>query len=378
MTRITPILRLRARLSRGGASGARTLASTGPGQPERRSPGRRVVSCTVLATIVTVGMSVAMLGAPARPAGADTVAPGFGSPTTSVTTFAGNPFVDVVQANGSPTPTLSLSGSAPAGSTFADNGNGTGTFRWTPSVDIITTEDDTFTVTATNAQGSATLTVTVVVNPALQILGPTAYTVADGDPLELGWDVDNSVPGFPTLTESGVLPAGLTFTTTGHGESSLAGTTSTDGSADGVYPITITASNGIAPEMTKTTIVTVEPPSPVSFTSAPSLTVQVGTPFTFTVTLGGAPTESIWDGRANSRIMFPTNPFPPGVNFQDNGDGTGTISGTVQDAGQYPGEFITFYPFPGFPRPSPDLHTQCRVAGPGLVHECGVGDRVGR
>ena len=153
-------------------------------------------------------------------------------------------------------------------------------------MDITTTEDDTITLTATNTVGTATLNYSIVVDPALQILGPDRLHGGRWRPARAGLGRGQLGPrSSPPLTESGVLPAGLTFTTTGHGESSLAGKTSTDGSADGVYPITITASNGIAPEMTKTTIVTVEPPSPVSFTSAPSLTVQVGTPFTFTVTL---------------------------------------------------------------------------------------------
>jgi hypothetical protein len=314
----------------------------------------RRVQSILLAIVVTLGVSVATLGAGVGPAGADDSAPVFFG-QTSATAYGGNPFALQVQANGIPFPTLSLSGPAPAGLTVTDDGLGRGVINWTPPADITTPETDSVTVTATNTEGMATETITIMVVPGLTITGPPTYKVADGDPLEAFWRTYINAVTPPSLTESGALPAGLTFVDDGSGDAQLKGTTSSDGSADGVYPITVTAHNGIEPDETSTTIITVEPPSPVTFTSASSLTVQVGQPFSFTVTTGGAPNETLMVGAVNSRPgSFPSNPFPSGVSFVDNGDGTATLSGTVQpdEAGQHLGEFLTFYPFPGFARPT--------------------------
>ena len=54
-------------------------------------------------------------------------------------------------------------------------------------------------------------------------------------------------------------------------------------------------------------------------TSAPGTTLTVGMPGTFTVTTTGTPTPTISDGGAT---------LPSGVTFVDNGNGTGTLSGT--------------------------------------------------
>ena len=47
-----------------------------------------------------------------------------------------------------------------------------------------------------------------------------------------------------TLSETGGLPGGVTFTDNGDGTATLAGTPATG--SNGTYPLTITASNGVA------------------------------------------------------------------------------------------------------------------------------------
>jgi len=54
----------------------------------------------------------------------------------------------------------------------------------------------------------------------------------------------------PSLTESGALPGGVTFADNGDGTATLAGTPAAG--TGGVYPITITASNGVSPDATQT------------------------------------------------------------------------------------------------------------------------------
>jgi len=71
----------------------------------------------------------------------------------------------------------------------------------------------------------------------------------------------------PTLAETGALPAGVTFVDNGNGSATLAGTPG-PGTA-GTYPVTITASNGIAPDATQNFVLTVS--APLVVTQAPML-----------------------------------------------------------------------------------------------------------
>ena len=54
------------------------------------------------------------------------------------------------------------------------------------------------------------------------------------------------------------------------------------------------------------------------FTSPASVTATVGVPFSFTVTANGVPTPTLSESGS----------LPKGLGFVDNGDGTGTVSGT--------------------------------------------------
>ncbi len=133
--------------------------------------------------------------------------------------------------------------------------------------------------------------------------------------------------GFPvatTLTKTGALPSGVTFTDNGSGGATIAGTPAA-GTA-GSYPITITASNGASPDATQSFTLTVIE-SPV-ITSADHATFTVGTAGSFTVTTsGGAGTT-----------VTKTGTLPSGVSFTDNGNGTATIAGTpaAGTGGSYP------------------------------------------
>ena len=265
-------------------------------------------------------------------------APTFTS-SASATAIVSNPFSFTVTTTATPTAALSLSGDLPPTFTFTDNGDGTATIAGNPPADADVGQYDPVTITATNSVSTTTQSFTLTVKPPLAITGPTTYTAADG----VHFDVEPYAGGFlpfPTLTESGALPDGVTFVDSGYGYADIEGTTSADGSEDGVYPITVTADDGIEPDVTETFTLVVEPPSSVTFTSAPSTAVQVGTPFSFTVTTSGAPTANIEalniDGLNYHGGPGYLPPFPPGVQFNDNGDGTATISGTVDTPGTYP------------------------------------------
>jgi hypothetical protein len=90
----------------------------------------------------------------------------------------------------------------------------------------------------------------------------------------------------PTLSVSGTLPTGVTFTDNGNGTATIAGTPGA-GTA-GSYPITITASNGTAPDATQNFTLTVSPGAgcvgvPVSL---PTSTVEAETTILVPVTVG--------------------------------------------------------------------------------------------
>jgi hypothetical protein len=222
-----------------------------------------------------------------------------------------------VTTTGYPAPSITESGTLPSGLTFTDNGTGTGTIAGTPATG--TAGSYPVTLSATNTSGStATLALTITVNTAAAP-AITSSNVADFTLNEAGSiTITTTGSPAPAIAETGTLPAGLTFTDNGNGTATLSGTPTATGTSD----LTITASNGIAPDATQTIPVVVgEAPA---FTSADSATAAVGTAFNFTVTTTGYPVPS-----------FGWSNLPPGVTFTDNGDGTGTLSGTPTTAGTY-------------------------------------------
>ena len=127
----------------------------------------------------------------------------------------------------------------------------------------------------------------------------------------------------PALTETGALPSGITFVDNGNGTATLAGTATTGSGAS--YPLTITAANGAGTISQAFVLTTTEAPSITSPATATFTTTFLGT---YAVTTTGYPAATLTEaGRC-----------PPGSTFVDNGNGTGTISGTppAGSAGSYP------------------------------------------
>ena len=161
----------------------------------------------------------------------------------------------------------------------------------------------------------------VVATPPTIMSGDSAtFTVGTSSSLTVT-TTGTPVPG---LSETGALPAGVTFVDNGDGTATLSGTP-TAGSG-GVYPLTITAANGATPSAVKTFTLTVD--EAPSVTSADQATFIQGTPGTFTVTTSGYPAPA---------LSFSSG-LPSGVSFVDNGNGTGTLSyvPTAGTGGLYP------------------------------------------
>ena len=115
----------------------------------------------------------------------------------------------------------------------------------------------------------------------------------------------------PSITESGAIPPGLTFVDNGNGTALLSGMPT----ATGTFPVTVDASNGINPDATQSLSLVVGQAG--AFTSASTVSATAGQAFSFNVTTSGYPAPSL----AQSGL-------PADLKFVDNGDGTGTISGT--------------------------------------------------
>jgi len=237
-------------------------------------------------------------------------APGITS--ADYTTFkVGIPGSFTVTTCGDPTPSLSESGPLPSGVSFTDNGNGTASLSGTPEAGSGGVYK--FTIIASNGVGSnATQTFTLTVDEPPGISSPDSATFVVGT-AEAFTISSGGYPPATSLSESGGLPSGVSFTDKGNGTGTLSGTPAAG--SGGVYDFTITASNTAGSTTQRFTLTVNQAPAIGSGTAA---SFAVGTMGSFTVTSSGFPTSGLSESGA----------LPSGMSFQDNGDGTATLSGT--------------------------------------------------
>jgi hypothetical protein len=265
-----------------------------------------------------------------------------------------------VTSTGTPTAALSESGPLPSGVTFADNGDGTATLAGTP--DVGTAGSYPITITASNGV-SPDASQSFTLNVASTAFAPS-ITSAASTTFQLGSAGSFTVTttGEPTaaVSESGPLPSGVSFVDNGDGTATLAGTPT----AQGVYPITISATNGVSPDASQSFTLTVDA-APV-ITSSASTTFTAGTSGSFTVTSTGTPTAALSE----------TGSLPSGVSFVDNGGGTGTLSGTpaAGTGGTYP---ITFGAGNGVGSPASQSFTLTVDQAPAVTSAAAVTFLVG-
>jgi hypothetical protein len=166
------------------------------------------------------------------------------------------------------------------------------------------------TVTATNPSGSTSVGVIITVNqPPVFTVGTTA-TLPVGVPSTFIFTTNAYPPPTFTLT-SGSLPPGTTLNTTTGG---LEGTPT----VGGIYPIVITASNGIGPPVSLTFTLTIT--QPPAITSNDTVTWLAGTVNSFPVTSTGFPIPTLGEVGA----------LPNGVSFTvDPAGNTGVLDGTA-------------------------------------------------
>jgi hypothetical protein len=227
----------------------------------------------------------------------------------TVTTAAGFPVAT----------TITKTGALPAGVTFTDNGDGTATVAGTP------TEGGSFPITITASNGTAsddTQVFTLTVNQAPAITSADHTTFAVGS---AGSTTVTTSPAATTVTQTGGLPAGVTFTDNGDGTAVLSGTPAAG--SGGVYSLTLKATNSTGFTTQSFTLTVNEL---AAFTSADHTTFTAGSAGSFTVTTTA--------GYPVATTMTKTGALPSGVSFTDNGDGTATLAGTpaAGSAGSYP------------------------------------------
>ena len=158
------------------------------------------------------------------------------------------------------------------------------------------------------------------------VSGPSISSAATAAflPNEAGtFTVTTAGNGTISLSLTGTLPDGMDFGDNTNGTATLWGTPT----ELGTFPLTITANNGF-PGGEVQSFVLIVGTSP-AFTSDPATTFIAGVAGSFTITTSGSPIPQL-------TAMSPGD-VPDSLTIVDNGDGTATLSGTVDpaDAGLY-------------------------------------------
>jgi hypothetical protein len=147
--------------------------------------------------------------------------------------------------------------------------------------------------------------------PAINSVGSAAFAVGSPGSFTV------TTLGVPTaqIVASGVaLPAGVNFSDNGDGTGTLSGTPAAG--TGGAYALRFQARNSVSSSAIQEFTLSVAE-APV-ITSGNAVTFTAGAPGSFTVTASGYPAPSLTLGGS----------LPGGVSFVDNGNGTGTLSGT--------------------------------------------------
>jgi hypothetical protein len=251
-------------------------------------------------------------------------APSFTS-ATGVTFPQGVRDTFTITTTGIPIPKIAQSGHLPGGLKFVDNGDGTATLSGVPGNGLGLVGDYALTFTASNGVApDATQNFTLTITRPPLILSVNNATFLVGTANSFTVSTRNTQPK-TTLSYTGSLPGGVTFVPNNNGTATLSGTPAAG--SEGIYFLTITASNGSHPDAVQVFTLTVQDAAPVThapaITSAASTTFTVGTEGIFTIHTTGTPTSSI----------TLSGTLPAWLTFVDNTDGTATLDGIPDPGG---------------------------------------------
>src|SRR5438105_286439 len=292
-------------------------------------PSNKILTWTVRTwAILLSGIFIALAAAPRL--AADT-APTFTS-ATSVIFPQGIEDIFTITTSGIPAPKITSSGHLPGGVKFVDNGDGTATLFGRPGSGNGLLGDYALTFTASNGVSPAAtqnFTLTITRPPRITSVNNATFVVGTAKTFTI--TTKNTVPK-STLSFTGTLPGGVTFTPLSNGTATLSGTPVVG--SKGVYFLTITAANGTLPNSVQLFTLTVQDTAPVlhapAIISSTSTTFTVGTEGTFTVRTTGVPTAT----------LSLTGTQPSWLSFIDNTDGTATLTG-IPDPGGLPSYAFT-------------------------------------
>jgi LPXTG-site transpeptidase (sortase) family protein len=232
----------------------------------------------------------------------------------NATFSAGSAGSFTVETSGYPVPAITLGGDAlPSGVTYTDNSDGTATLSGTAAVGSGNDYHLTFSA-ANGISPSASQNFTLTVQEALAITSADHINFGEGSAGNL--TITTSGYPTPTVSVSGTLPSGVTFTSHSDGTGTLAGTPAAG--TTGNYDLTVTASNGVLSDASQSfTLAVVASPE---ITSTDNTAFVAGSAGSFTVQATGFPIPSYTIGGDS---------LPSGITFKDNGDGTATMAGTT-------------------------------------------------
>ncbi len=258
------------------------------------------------------------------------------TPVTAATAGAVYTYsVTAADPNEGDTITLTAQG-LPAWLQFTDNGGGTGTLTGTPTADDV--GDVAVQLTATDAAGAtAAQTFTISVAAAAgggsnQAPSFTSTPVTDAtQDAAYSYQVQASDPDtgdMLTLTAP-TLPAWLKFTDNADGTGTLTGTPTADDVGDANVELQVADAAGATASQTFTITVAAAGGTgnnqPPSFTSTPVTDATAGTPYSYSVTAA--------DPDQGDTIALSAAGLPAWLTLTDNGDGTATLAGTPEAAG---------------------------------------------
>jgi DNA-binding beta-propeller fold protein YncE len=214
-------------------------------------------------------------------------------------------------ATGYTTPAFTYTGTLPPGLSITDQTPGGWQISGTPASGAGGVYP--LTILAYNSVGpeaQQTFTLTVKEAPSFKSAAHATFVAGKSGRFEVS---ANGYPA-PTYTEVGALPSGLSLSPGGL----LAGMPAAG--SGGVYPITVTAANGLSPSADQSFRLTVDQ-APV-FTSARSATFKAGRSRRFTFRTTGFPAATLSErGR-----------LPAGIRFKDAGKGTAQLTGRASRA----------------------------------------------
>ncbi len=223
-------------------------------------------------------------------------------------------------SRGSPVPVMTAS-SLPSGVTFVDNGNGSGTLTGSAS---IAAGSYTLTLTANNSVGNpVTLTVDLIIASPPVFTSASSVSFVSGSHVSFTVSASDTDSQPPALALDSTLTGAvknLTFVDNGDGTGTLSGTLVSG--TTGTYSLLFEADNSVGVATTQTLTVTI-PTAPV-FTSGASASWKAGSTVAWTVsatdTDSASPSLSVASGLTGALAN---------LHFVNNGNGTGTLSGTL-------------------------------------------------